>query len=150
MTYMAGASPDRWLLAAARRLSRDDVLEVIAILVLFAAAEVCVRLLRLPTCARLFRLRPASARPSPSDDAYEFPDWARRQVRLVNRVAYRWPGDGPCLRKSLVIGQRLRSLDPALHVGVNVAVGVRAHAWVTVGGYSIDHESRRFEELVWG
>lgn len=150
MTGAAGAGSLRRVPEALRTTSRSDLAEIARIVAMFAAAEVCVRTMRLPTMARLFGVRPVGPQTTPPIDSSEFPDWARHRVRLVERVSRHWPGDGPCLRKSLVMGQRLRSLDPALHVGVNGIDGVRAHAWVSVGGRSLDAEARRFEELSWG
>lgn len=50
-----------------------------------------------------------------------------------------WPLGDTCLRQALVSGQRIRGLNPNLHVGVaKVGSEVRAHAWLTVGDTVID------------
>ena len=64
---------------------------------------------------------------------------ARRQVRATRRVMRHWPFGDTCLRQALVSGQRLRRLQPTLHVGVAKIDGeIRAHAWLTIGGGVLD------------
>ncbi|MGC4154999.1 MAG: lasso peptide biosynthesis B2 protein [Propionicimonas sp.] len=64
---------------------------------------------------------------------------AKRQVRATRRVMRHWPFGDTCLRQALVSGQRLRRLDPALHVGVAKIDGeIRAHAWLTIAGGILD------------
>lgn len=64
---------------------------------------------------------------------------SRRRVRAARRVLKRWPFGDTCLREALVIGHRLRRLEPELHVGVAKLDGeVRAHAWLVIGGNILD------------
>jgi hypothetical protein len=58
----------------------------------------------------------------------------------------RWPFGDTCLRRCLVLGQRLRHLDPVLRIGV--AVGGdgswSAHSWLEIGGRSLDVEAEKY------
>lgn len=64
---------------------------------------------------------------------------SRLRVRAAQRALRRWPFGDTCLRRALVIGQRLRRLHPRLHVGVAKLDGeVRAHAWLVIDGSILD------------
>lgn len=68
-------------------------------------------------------------------------DW--RQRRIVNDVErfYRfWPGDGPCLRRSLVTARRLALPGLVLRLGVgrDKSQSLTAHAWLELGGATWD------------
>lgn len=104
---------------------------------LWVAAELGVRVIRLPRLVRLFGFSLAdegtsSAAPVMSPER-PFSERERRQVTLTRRVARRWPaGRGPCLRECLVIGHVLREHSPVLRLGVQRDEGgsFLAHAWV--------------------
>lgn len=77
--------------------------------------------------------------PAGSAERFVLPAVARRRLRATRMVMRRWPLGDTCLRQALVSGQRIRRLEPNLHVGVaKVAGEVRAHAWLTVGETVID------------
>jgi hypothetical protein len=133
-----------------------DVSEYVAVLAVATVTEVSLRTTTLPTTARLLRVRleptvaapPADASPARTEPPV-LPVAARRQVRAVQTVVGRWPFGDTCLRQSLVLGQRLHRLDPALVVGMrkDTAGTFAAHAWLVVEGRSIDPESRQFAAL---
>jgi hypothetical protein len=74
----------------------------------------------------------------------------RPRVRAAVAVTEAWPfgGDGMCLRRSLIVGSRLRRLRPLLRIGI-IKDGdvVKAHAWLEVGGRSMDVGDERYEVL---
>lgn len=125
--------------------------ERFVVVVLGIASELALRVLPLPRVAKLFGvgLSPAvGGGPAPEEAAPPIPLWAFRRLQVVSTVMKRWPVDGTCLRQSLVAGQRLRSLDPQLRVGVaRGEAGLEAHAWLEVGGRSLDPTSDRYDEL---
>ena len=108
-------------------------------------AEACLRVMPLRRTAKLFGvgLGALSAEAAASEPV---PAWALARLRVVALVMRRWPVDGTCLREALVSGQRLRALDPCLRIGVK-SRGV-AHAWLEVGGRSLDPASEQYHELL--
>lgn len=116
-----------------------------------AAVAVCVEIgLRVTTLPRLAKFLgvPLAAdgdagfsQPSMSGgpERVALPAVARRRIRATRTVMRHWPLGDTCLRQALVSGQRIRRLNPNLHVGVaKVGSEVRAHAWLTVGDTVID------------
>jgi hypothetical protein len=93
----------------------------------------------LPTVAGVLGVRFDTTDPTQSDvRPPELPSWAKTRLLGVTHVMKRWPND-TCLRRSLVMAQRLRPLDPVLRIGVRRDAGLlKAHAWVEVGGTSLD------------
>lgn len=121
--------------------------EYAVVLALACLTEAALRFIPLTAVAPLLgvSVRPEHGRTQTLD---ALPPWALSRVRVVRVVMARWPVDGVCLRSSLVTGQRLRSLQPALRVGVaRSEAEVRAHAWLEVGGRSLDPMSARFAAL---
>lgn len=77
------------------------------------------------------------------------PAWAGRRGWVAVRLMHRWPFGDTCLRRSLVLGQRLAVLHPQLHLGVTKEDGaLQAHAWLEVGGLVLDTEHTRFARFV--
>jgi Transglutaminase-like superfamily len=124
-----------------------------AILVTVAAGivvEIGIRTMRLPTLARWLGAPladPSAATapptrtsgPSGPAGAALLPPWARHRLQICVRLLRWWPFDEKCLRLSLVCGWRIRRLRPGLVVGVALLDGqVKAHAWLTVDGVSLD------------
>lgn len=117
----------------------------LAALALAVVVEIGLRTTSLPRLARLLGTPLAvtddSRRTDDSEGAVEavLPAKAKRQVRATRRVLRHWPFGDTCLRQALVSGQRLRRLDPTLHVGVARIEGeIRAHAWLVIGGGVLD------------
>lgn len=76
------------------------------------------------------------------------PGWASRRFRIALAVCKRWPFGDTCLRRSLLIGTRIKELEPVLRIGVDrPADGFLAHAWLELGGRSLDPESKNFAAM---
>ncbi|MGH3974362.1 MAG: lasso peptide biosynthesis B2 protein [Pseudonocardiaceae bacterium] len=75
--------------------------------------------------------------------------WIRRRTVAVNRVFAHWPFGGTCLRHALVLGYRIRRLDPNLVIGVrhNDSGALTAHAWLVVSGVALDPLAAHYEAL---
>jgi hypothetical protein len=124
-----------------------DLPAVLAALAVAVVVEVGLRLTTLPRLARMLGVPLATEDPRRADATLTIerpatpalPGWAKRQVRATRLALRHWPFGDTCLRQALVSGQRLRRLNPTLHVGVAKAGSeVRAHAWVVLGGIVID------------
>ena len=112
--------------------------------------ESLIRWRPLPELARRFKVGMGPESLVPADASLEsLPGWAIMRLRMVRRVMRNWPVDGVCLRHTLVAGHRVRTLHPTLHIGVAMSdPGVlQAHAWLEIGGRSLDVESRNYERL---
>ena len=75
--------------------------------------------------------------------------WIRR--RAVDLVMRHWPvaRERLCLRRSLVLGWRLREVGPTLQLGVQHREGgVLAHAWLEVGGIRFDMSDQEYAPLL--
>lgn len=138
----------RRALRRARRLSWADRREVVVTLATAVTIEIGLRTLRLPALARRLGV-PFDATPGPAGTkpSERLPSWAARRVHLANRVMDRWPFGGTCLRRSLLVGSRLRRLRPSLRIGVRRDDAVRAHAWVEIAGAPVDTASSEFATL---
>jgi hypothetical protein len=123
------------------RVRPSEVPELCTALALAIAVEVG---LRTTTLARLAR---ALGTPLAVEgfDAYSgtagvpLPGWAVLRMNAARRVLRHWPFGDTCLRQALVCGWLVRSLRPALQLGVAKVEGeVRAHAWLIVNGTVVD------------
>lgn len=90
----------------------------------------------------------SSATPGAATDA----GLSRRELEKLDvawRLLRHGPFNGTCLRRAIVGGYLLRRHDPILRIGVAKSDGVvSAHAWIDVGGVSLDPEgSQRFAIL---
>lgn len=124
-----------------------DAPDLVAAFGVAVAVEIGLRVTTLPRLARILGIRLAHDEPesTPGWVSAEqaapptVPAWAKRRLKATRRVLRRWPFGDTCLRQALVSGQRLRRLDPTLHVGVAKLDGeVRAHAWIVVGRVVVD------------
>lgn len=120
-------------------LSAADWGEIIVSTIIACLVEVGIRLLPLPRLSRALGVplstRPTEATPTPARASAG----TVHQVRLVRRVMRHWPWGDTCLRHALVLGNRLRRLDPVLRVGVGrFDDAVRAHAWLEIEGRVLD------------
>lgn len=117
-------------------------------IVLAAAAQFGLRVLSLPRLCALLRVRLRTDAQPPADEGPPpLPQWARRRMQVVRRLAAGWPGLA-CLPRALVLAALLRPLSPTVRIGVAQPRGeLRAHAWVEVGGRSLDGEAAHFAPL---
>ena len=109
--------------------------------------EVGLRSLDLPRLSRLLGvpLDTAPAREAHADDLVVVPHWARRRLAASRRALAYWPFGDSCLRVALVGGFLVRDLAPILRIGVARHHGeVKAHAWLEIGGRSLDPGSVDF------
>jgi hypothetical protein len=137
-----------------RRLTHvraSDLVEAVAILATAMRVEYSLRRHDLPTTAARFGLRlgSTSANGSTPEPRERLPMWAARRARLTLIVMRLWPFGDTCLRKSLVMGNRLRSLSPQLFIGVRSAndEAFAAHAWLRITGIDIDPASNQYMVL---
>ncbi len=135
-------------LRRARQASWTTGLEYLKVLALAGITEVALRRVPLGRLARLHGVAFAAA-PTSGEPLDELPAWAAHRLRVVGRVMGRWPVDGTCLRHALVAGHRVRALQPELKLGVakDDTGKIVAHAWLVIGGKSLDPSSGRFVEL---
>jgi hypothetical protein len=76
------------------------------------------------------------------------PTPALHAVEAVDAVMRRWRGRDTCLRRCLVLGQRLRRLRPVLRIGARRdGAALVAHAWLEIDGRSLDADSGNYAVL---
>ena len=124
------------------RVRPSELPSLCAALALAVVVEVGLRTTTLPRLARALGTPLAvdgfEAYVGPAG-AVLLPDWAVLRMHSVRRVLRHWPFGDTCLRQALVCGWLLRSLGPALQLGVAKVDGeVRAHAWLVVSGTVVD------------
>jgi hypothetical protein len=62
----------------------------------------------------------------------------------ARRVLRHRPFNGTCLRRALIAGYVLRHHDPTLRIGVaKYSRQVEAHAWLEIGGISLDPDASK-------
>ncbi len=120
--------------------------------VVLSVIEIGLRVASLPRLVRLLGItwspHDPDAHPSVEDIADQLGTSMGRRVRVAFAAVRRWPFGDTCLRRSLLLGHRLRHLDPVLRIGVARSEGeLAAHAWLEVGGYSLDPESDRYAAM---
>src|SRR4051794_17580007 len=94
-------------------LRPGDVVQAMATLTVAARIELSLRKRGLPATAARFGLRlggPSSPTAAPVP-RQPLPSWAVRRARLAVALMRWWPFGDTCLRKSLVIGNRLSDLS---------------------------------------
>lgn len=144
MSTPKGARPIREVRANLKRLGRvrsDELPAVIVTLGIAFFVEIGLRTMRLPRLARIVGVPLGEAGPGPARQlgVGDLSPRMVRRLRISAKVMRHWPFDEKCLRRSLVCGCRIRSVEPALIVGVAVVEGeVKAHAWLMVGGATLD------------
>ncbi|WP_380165878.1 lasso peptide biosynthesis B2 protein [Jannaschia sp. R86511] len=117
------------------------VRELAVVTALAVVVEVGLRVTTLPRLARLLRVRlDLDEHGAVLDEVPVLPGWARRPARATAVVLSRRPFQDTCLRRCLVLGSRIRGLDPVLRIGVRRSGtgGWEAHSWLEVGGRSLD------------
>lgn len=121
---------------------RSRFREAVVTLVIAARVERAIRTRPLPQVAAAFRVPLEFEAPVAQPAAGEpvvLPQWVRETMQTTDAVMAHWPWGDTCLRKALVLGFRLRGLDPKLKIGVARSGGdVKAHAWIQIAGQSLD------------
>ncbi len=144
--------PKGWVIL--RRASRLLDPRVVPVVLVALVVEAGLRLGTLPRLTRLLGIRLAQdGEPEHPHDSALPPGlpitWIRRRSLVVNRVLHRSPFGNTCLRRTLVLGQRIRRLDPTLVIGVrhDDSGTLAAHAWLVVAGVALDPLADQFEVL---
>ncbi len=125
----------------ARRLADP---QLIAAACIALAVEIGLRVSTVPRLAEVLGIRLgvySQLDPPRTAAASRLPvAWMAPRSVAVRRLFTRWPFGDTCLRRALVLGQRLRRLDPVLVIGVRHDDGGRlaAHAWLVVDGVALD------------
>jgi hypothetical protein len=132
-----------------RRLHGAGPVDLVRIACAFAVAagvEIGLRSLRLPRLCRLLGVPlDTSATPEVVAGTVVVPPWAQRRLAATRRALAHSPFGDSCLRVALVGGFMVRQLEPVLKIGVAKQGGdVRAHAWLEIGGLSLDPGSVDF------
>lgn len=135
-------------LATARTLRWADWRELVTTVLLVPVVEVGVRRIPLPRLTGRIGIRLECEGSTPSVDVERLPQWARRRAMLASCAFAHLPVRVTCLRRSLIVGQRLRALQPSLCLGAERVDGrLEAHAWLEVGGVRLDTSARRYGVL---
>lgn len=83
----------------------------------------------------------------PATEPVVLPRRTRTAVLACAYAVARWPLGGTCLRRCLVLGRRLRMLDPVLRIGVRRDDDLVVHSWLEIGGRTLDATSARYATL---
>lgn len=141
-----GASFYRARLRKLARARPKDFFEAAAVLRAASRVEWGLRRRTLPATAGALGVAlfagglPSDRTPAPPE-RLALPPWAWRRARIAFIIMRRWPFGDTCLRRALVMGNRLARLAPELVIGVRPAAttrGVDAHAWLRIGGVDLD------------
>lgn len=101
------------------------------------------------TCRRLGVRCDLTSPAPPADESPVLPRWSRAPIRASYFVVSRWPAGDTCLRQCLLIGHRLRALEPVLRIGVRREADGRfsAHSWLEIDGKALDPTAGRYAVL---
>jgi Transglutaminase-like superfamily len=137
-----------------RRASRLVDPQILLAVLVAVVVEVGLRLGTLPGLTHLLGIRLAQDGEPAQQENFTLPPelpviWIRRRAVAVKRVFAHWPFDSTCLRRALVLGQRIRRLDPTLAIGVrhDESGALTAHAWLVVAGVALDPLAAQYEAL---
>lgn len=136
------------VLRRAAALRGPEAYQTLVALGLALVVEVGVRVVPLPRLAMWLGVPLHTEGASSPLAEVALAPWAVLRLRAVSRVMRRWPFGDTCLRRCLVAGHRIRALHPCLRIGVSNGEGAfLAHAWLEVGGTSLDPRSASFAPL---
>jgi hypothetical protein len=123
--------------------------EIAAAIACMVVIEAGLRLSPLPTTCRRLGIRMQLDGAAAPDTTASLPASTRLPVRAALAVTQRWPAGDTCLRRCLLIGHRLRHLDPILRIGVrrDAEGAFGAHAWLEIGGQTLDPGTAGFAVL---
>lgn len=119
------------------RLSPDERREVVRLVPAVLLVSAGLGRIPLRTLRRLIGLR---VEPQPGLGSAAARTLSIRNASMaVDLWARNWPGMSGCLPRALVLGHALRSHGAVVRIGVARDAGkVAAHAWVDVGGISLE------------
>jgi hypothetical protein len=83
----------------------------------------------------------------PATEHVVLPRRTRTAVLACTYAVARWPLGATCLRSCLVLGHRLRTLDPVLRIGVRRDGELSVHAWLEIAGRTLDETSVQYATL---
>jgi hypothetical protein len=112
--------------------------------------ELSLRWSDLPTMCRRLRLAlDLDSGVPPASEVVVLKGRSRRVVRGTLIVAAHWPAGDTCLRRSLLLGHRLRRMRPVLRIGVkrDADGAFLAHSWLELDGATFDPSSVDFVAL---
>ncbi len=124
--------------------------EVLRALGPMVVVEVSLRTSDLPaTCKRLGVGCALDGAAPPATGLAVLPRRTRRVVLGSLAVVSRWPAGDTCLRRCLLIGHRLRRLEPVLRIGVKRDANGEfcAHSWLEFDGKPLDPMAGEFAAL---
>jgi len=101
------------------------------------------------TCRRLRVRCDLDSTASPAAGPVVLPAGAVTTIRACHALLARWPGGNTCLRQCLLIGHRLRGLDPVLRIGVRRGRdgSFAAHSWLEIRGRALDPTASEYAAL---
>ena len=127
--------------------------EVLRALRAMVVIEFSLRTNDLPATCRRLRVRCDLDRLThphpPAAELAVLPRRTRPAVLASLAVVSRWPAGDTCLRRCLLIGHRLRRLEPVLRIGVRRDANgeFSAHSWLEFGGNTLDPMAFEFAPL---
>lgn len=124
------------------------VFELVRALWWLTRIEIALRRHPLPVVCRRLRIELdlRSATP-PATSPVVLPRRTRTAVLACTYAVARWPMGGTCLRSCLVLGRRLRTLDPVLRIGVRRDGELSVHSWLELDGRTLDATSVQYATL---
>lgn len=127
----------------ASRITPADLWVGLSTLVLAPMVELGLRVAGVRRTARLLGVRlvfeAPAGRAAASRSELPLDRAERRRLHLAWRILAVGPFDATCLRRSLIGAWHLRRRQPAVRIGVRKDTeGIKAHAWIEVGGVSLD------------
>ena len=112
--------------------------------------ELSLRMSDLPTtCRRLGLALDLDSGVPAASQAVVLAGRSRRVLRGALIVASHWPAGDTCLRRSLLLGHRLRRSGPVLRIGVKRGSdgAFVAHSWLELDGATFDPSAVDFAVL---
>lgn len=132
------------------RTKAHVTLEVLRSLGPMLLIELSLRTTDLPTtCRRLRVCCDLHSSTPPGSQAAVLPRHTRATVRAVDALLSRWPAGDTCLRRCLLLGHRLRRLEPVLRIGVRRGPdgSFAAHSWLELHGATMDARAQQYSVL---
>jgi hypothetical protein len=115
-----------------------------------AFIELGLRTSTLPVlCRRLGLVVDLGSGAPPARRPAALPDGHRRAIRAALILVSRWPVGDTCLRRSLLVGHRLRRHGAVLRIGVARGPdgAFVAHSWLELDGATLDSSPADFAAL---